>query len=476
MQPHCAMGGRTVISPLTMDPAGADKRYLWHPFTQMREWCAAGHEPIVIVSGDGAVLRDDRGREYLDGNASIWTNIHGHRHPRIDAAIRTQLDRIAHCSALGLTNDVAPRLAEKLIGVFGGEAGHRVFFSGDGSSAMEAALKMAFQARAHRGEAQRTRFLSLGGAYHGDTVGAMSLGHSGAFHQPFAPLMFETTEVMPPACYRCPFNRARPTRGQDARETRACGWECANQLREAIDAGAGTTAAFALEPRVQGAAGMLMHPHGYIAKAAALCRDRGIWLIADEILTGFGRTGAMFACAHEGVRPDLVALGKGLSGGYLPLAATLASGEIFDAFLGKYAEFRTFFHGHSYTANPLACAAALANIETFETDQTLERLPGLADILATAAAKFWEHPSVGDVRQEGMILAIELVEDFDSRRPFPAEARLGHRVCEAAKGHGLLTRPILNTLVLMPPLCASPEQIRAMGDSLWRGLCEVLPP
>lgn len=458
-----------------MDPSEADKRFLWHPFTQMREWCAPDHEPIVIVSGDGAVLRDDRGREYLDGNASIWTNIHGHRHPRINAAIRAQLDRIAHCSALGLTNDIAPRLAARLIGLFGTEAGHRVFFASDGSSAIEAALKMAFQARAYRGEPLRTGFISLGGAYHGDTVGAMSLGHSGAFHRPFAPLMFETTEVMSPACYRCPFNRAHPQRGADARDTRECDWECVGNLRGALDKSGETTVAFVMEPRVQGAAGMLMQPHGYLEKASALCRDRGVWIIADEILTAFGRTGAMFACSHEGVRPDLVALGKGLSGGYLPLAATLASGEIFDAFLGDYAEFKAFFHGHSYTANPLACAAALASLETFEKDKILQRLPASVADLARAAAKFWDHPHVGDVRQEGLILAIELVDDFDSRRPFTAESRLGHRVCEAAKHRGLLTRPILNTLVLMPPLCATPDQLRAMADALWDALCKVLP-
>lgn len=458
-----------------MDPAEADKRFLWHPFTQMREWCAPGHEPDVIVSGDGAVLRDDRGREYLDGNSSIWTSVHGHRHPRIDAAVRAQLDRIAHCSALGLASEPAARLAERLIGLYGGGAGHRVFFSSDGSSAIEAGLKMIFQARVHRGEGRRRRFVSLGGAYHGDTVGAMSVGHSGAFHRAFAPLMFETAEVMPPGCYRCPFNRARPRRGADARETRACDWECAGKLREALDAAGDSACAFVLEPRVQGAAGMLMHPEGYLARAAALCRERGVWLMADEILTAFGRTGAMFACAREGVRPDVTALGKGLSGGYLPLAATLASGEIFDAFLGDYAEFKAFFHGHSFSGNPLACAAALGSLDVFAADRTLERMPALEGALKRAAAVFWEHPHVGDVRQEGMILAVELVEDFETRRPVPAEARLGHRVCEAARRHGLLTRPILNTLVLMPPLCATEEQVGAMAGALLKGLFEVLP-
>jgi len=457
-----------------MDPAEADKRFMWHPFTQMRDWCAPDHDPVVIVSGEGALLRDDRGSEYLDGNASIWTNIHGHRHPHIDSAIRAQLDRIAHCSALGLTNDVAPILAQRLVEIFGG-AGYRVFFSGDGSSAIEAALKMAFQARVHRGEAQRKKFLSFAGAYHGDTVGAMSLGHSGAFHRAFAPLMFETAEVMAPACYRCPFNRARPRRGADARSTRSCGWECVEKLQATLDHNRDTAVAFVIEPRVQGAAGMLMHPHGYIEKAAALCRERGIWLMADEVLAAFGRTGAMFACALENVRPDLVALGKGLSGGYLPLAATLASGEIFGAFLGEYSEFKAFFHGHSYTANPLACAAGLASLKVFESEGTLANARRLAGHLRASVERFWAHPNVGDIRQEGLILAIELVEDFDSRRPFSANARLGHRICDAAKRYGLLTRPILNTLVLMPPLCATPDQIASMADALWKALCEVLP-
>jgi adenosylmethionine-8-amino-7-oxononanoate transaminase len=456
-----------------MNQAHLDQRHVWHPFTQMRDWNAPGHEPIVLVGGEGAVLRDDRGREYLDGNSSIWTNLHGHRRPEIDQAIRDQLDRLAHSSFLGLTNDVAPALAAELVEAAGLPA-HRVFFSDDGSTAVEAALKMVFQARMQRDEPQRTLFLSLGSGYHGDTVGAMSAGHSARFHQVYRPLLFETREVLSPACYRCPHNKAEPVRGSDARATRSCRWECVDELEQATrDVRA---SAFVLEPLVQGAAGMTMHPAGYLEKAAALCRERGIWLVLDEVMTGFGRTGTMFAFQRETeVRPDLVALAKGLTGGYLPVAATLAGPEIFDAFLGDFSELKTFFHGHSYTGNALGCAAARANLRIFREDNTLEKNIALRDRLATGTRRFWEHPHVGDVRQEGLICAIELVRRFETREPFPFAERIGHRVCEAARRHGLLTRPVGDVLVLMPPYCATTEQLDRMIEALWLGLCEVLP-
>ena len=458
----------------TTDAAKLDRAHVWHPFTQMRDWNAPGHEPIVLVEGDGAVLRDDRGREYLDGNSSIWTNLHGHRHPRIDAAIRAQLDRLAHSSFLGLTNDVAPPLAAELVEA-AGLPEHKAFFSDDGSTAMEAALKMVFQARAQRGETERTQFVSLGQAYHGDTVGAMSAGHSALFHRVYRPLLFETREVLSPACYRCPYNRAKPERGRDARATRVCDWECVRvELDRALDER--STSAFVLEPRVQGAAGMSMHPPGYLEQAAALCRERGIWLVLDEVLTGFGRTGTMFAFQHDdGVRPDLVALAKGLTAGYLPVAATLAAPEIFDAFLGDFSELKTFFHGHSYTGNALGCAAARANLRVFREEKTLEKNASLRDVLAAEISRFWEHPNVGDVRQEGLIGAVELVADIATRAAFPFTERVGHRVCEAARRHGLLTRPVGDVLVLMPPYCTTPTQLRRMVEALWLALVEVLP-
>ncbi|MEJ0000717.1 MAG: adenosylmethionine--8-amino-7-oxononanoate transaminase [Verrucomicrobiota bacterium] len=455
-------------------PAELDRAHVWHPFTQMRDWNDPAHAPVVIVEGHGAVLRAEDGREYLDGNASIWTNLHGHRRPEIDAAIRAQLDRIAHSSFLGLTNDVAPPLARELL-----EAAalpeHKVFLSDDGSTAMEAALKMVHQARVQRGETARTTFLSLGSAYHGDTIGAMSAGHSPVFHAAYKPLLFETREVMSPACYRCPFNRARPQRGADARLSRQCEWECLGKLNEALDGLGGAASALVMEPLVQGAAGMKMHPAGYLRQAAAACRERGVWLVLDEVMTGFGRTGPMFAFQKEEIEPDAVALAKGLTGGYLPLAATLAAREIFDAFLGDYAELKTFFHGHSYTGNALGCAAARASLKIFADEATLEGNAVLAKKLARLLERLWEHPHVGDVRQEGLIAGIELVRDFSTREPFDFAQRIGHRVCEAAHAHGLLTRPIGDVLVLMPPYCTTDAQLEQMVEALWRGLNEVLP-
>jgi adenosylmethionine-8-amino-7-oxononanoate transaminase len=456
-----------------MTSADLDRAHVWHPFTQMRDWNAPGHEPIVIVEGRGAVLKAEDGREYLDGNSSIWTNLHGHRHPAIDQAIRDQLDRIAHSSFLGLTNDVAARLARELVEVTGLE-GHKVFFSDDGSTAMEAALKMVHQARIQRGETKRTTFISLASGYHGDTLGAMSAGHSPLFHQVYRPLLFETREVMSPACYRCPHNRAEPVRGTEARASRQCQWECADELTVSLDELGESASAFVLEPSVQGAAGMTMHPHGYLKKTAEACHERGVWLVLDEVMTGFGRTGPMFAYQSEGVRPDVVALAKGLTGGYLPVAATLASPEIFEAFLGDYAELKTFFHGHSYTGNALGCAAALANLKIFETEKTLEKNVALQQSLAKATARFWDHPNVGDVRQEGLICAIEIVRDFKTREPFPFADRIGHRICEVARQHGLLTRPIGDVLVLLPPYCVNEIQLETMADALWVALNKVL--
>jgi adenosylmethionine-8-amino-7-oxononanoate transaminase len=457
-----------------MTSGDLDRSHVWHPFTQMRDWNAPSHAPLVIVEGRGALLTAEDGREYLDGNSSMWTNLHGHRRPEIDQAIRDQLDRIAHSSFLGLTNDVAARLAGELVRVTG-LADAKVFFSDDGSTAMEAALKMVYQARVQRGETERTVFVSLARGYHGDTVGAMSAGHSPIFHAAYKPLLFETREAMSPACYRCPYNHAEPVRGMEARASRKCNWECVDELTDALDGLGNRASALVMEPLVQGAAGMTMHPLGYLEKAAAACRARGVWLVLDEVMTGFGRTGTMFAFEREKVVPDLVALAKGLSGGYLPVAATLASAEIFDAFLGDYGELKTFFHGHSYTGNALGCAAALANLKIFETEKTIEKNKALEQALTAKTAKFWDHPHVGDVRQEGLICAIEIVHDFQTRQPFPFTARTGHYICEAARAHGLLTRPVGDVLILMPPYCTTETQLKQMVEALWLGLNEVLP-
>ena len=392
--------------------ARLDRRYLWHPFTQMREWVR--REPIVIVEGRGAVLRDARGREYLDANSSIWTNLHGHAHPLINAAIRSQLKRIAHSSALGLANEPASVLAAQLLkaanpgicdvrsamDAAGGAKSpksrqspivnrklSRVFFSDDGSTALEAALKMAYEFARRSGRSRNPKFLSLTGAYHGDTIGAVSLGHIDLFHKRFSRLLFRSDEVMAPYCYRCPFNRARPER-EDAREYRKCSWECVGKLERKLASRkkrGEPYSAFVVEPLMQGAAGMIPQPSGWLSQAAALARSYGALLIADEVMTGFGRTGdstfqisnlqspILFACHQEGVQPDLLCVAKGMTGGYLPMAATLASREIFDAFLGEYEEFKTFFHGHSYTANQLGAAASLASLKLLQSENVAPR-------------------------------------------------------------------------------------------------------
>ena len=458
-----------------MDSVELDRRYLWHPFTQMHEWSAVDGEPVVIVEGEGVILRDQHGREYLDGNSSIWTNLHGHRRAEIDRAIVDQLGRIAHSSFLGLTNEVAPRLARELVKSLNVGEGYKVFLSDDGSTAIEAGLKMIFQARMQRGETHRRAFVSLAQGYHGDTIGAMSAGHSALFHRTYRPLLFETREAMAPICYRCPFNRAPPERGVEARQSRCCEWECVGELEKALDDGE-PAAALVMEPRVQGAGGMAMQPEGYLRQAASLCANKGVWLMLDEVLTGFGRTGAMYAFQKEEIVPDVIALAKGMSGGYLPIAATVASAEIFEAFLGDFSDLKTFFHGHSYSGNALGCAAALANLEIFNREQTVRQNEEKGDWLARLSARFWQHPNVGDVRREGMILAVEIVRDFETRGAFAYTERVGHRICEAAKKCGLLTRPIADVVVLMPPYCVTEAQLGRMVDALWEALCEVLGP
>jgi adenosylmethionine-8-amino-7-oxononanoate aminotransferase len=445
-------------------PAALDKKYLWHP--------APGYEPVVMVSGEKSWLIDERGNRYLDGNSSIWTNIHGHRDPTISAAIRAQLDRIAHSSFLGLTNDLAPVLGRRLVELAGGDRLARCFFSDDGATAIEAALKITYQYFAQNGQPQRQKFISLSAGYHGDTVGAMSVGHSRLFHHCYKNMLFESDEVMSPYCYRCPFNRAKPQRA-DARTYAECGRECVAAVEQKFVADGDRVAAWVVEPRVQGAAGFIMHPDGWLAETCAIAQRHGALVILDEVMTGFGRTGATFAWQKEQVSPDLVALAKALTGGYLPLAATLLTEKIFDGFRGDPS--RTFFHGHSYTGNQLGCAAALATLDILQSDDCAHRQRQLAEAFAAAHERFWALPAVGDVRQEGCILAVELVKDFATREPFDPVLRVGARVCEAAQQHGLLTRPSgRDVLLLMPPYTTTPDEVNLMVSALCKGIAEVM--
>jgi adenosylmethionine-8-amino-7-oxononanoate aminotransferase len=443
-----------------------DQRYIWHPFTQMRDWLAT--DPIVIESGKGAVLRDSKGHEYIDANSSIWTNLHGHRHRAINKAIENQLGKIAHSSALGLANEPASLLAQKLC-----ESTRfpKVFFSDDGSTAMEVALKLAYEFARRAKGIKKPRFLSLHGAYHGDTVGAVSLGHIDLFHKAYAGLLFQTDRVMAPYCYRCPFNRAKPERA-DARAYRKCKWECVGQVEKAF--AKRKYSAFVVEPLMQGAAGMIPQPRGWLRDVAQIARSHGAQLIADEVMTGFKRAGGHLLASHEeAVQPDFAALAKGMTGGYLPMAATLTTQEVFDAFLGDYAEFKTFFHGHSFTGNQLGSAAALASLKLLENDKPRIALEAA---MAEESKGLWESEFVGDVRQVGVAMGVELVRNWRTREPFKLVERAGIRVCEAMARRGVLTRPIGNVIVVMPPYCTTRGQVRRIFWALRESIREALTP
>ena len=448
--------------------AKLDQRYIWHPFTQMRDW--AKHEPIVLERGKGAVLEDVRGKKYLDGNASIWTNLHGHDHPQINRAIQKQLRKVAHTSALGLASEPASLLAEKLV-----KAARRplnkVFFSDNGSTAIEVALKMSHEFARRTGRSRSPRFLSLGGAYHGDTAGAASLGHINFFRRGYRGLLFKSDEVMSPICYRCPFNRAEPDRN-DARLGRKCKWECVGKVEEKV--GRKKYAAMVVEPRVQGAAGMIMHPEGWLRRVTGAVRASGAQLIADEVMTGFGRTGAIFAAQKEKVVPDFLCLAKGLTGGYLPMAATLTTQNVFDAFLGEHEEYKTFFHGHSYTGNQLGAAAALASWKLLCDLKNRNRRKALEKVFSRELGTLWSLAAVGDIRQEGLVVGVELVDEWRTRKAFPLKAQVGARVCEQMASRGVLTRSIGNVLPLLPPYCTTDAQVKRMVRVLRESIEVVL--
>jgi adenosylmethionine-8-amino-7-oxononanoate aminotransferase len=414
-------------SPATSSLVAADRAHLWHPFTQQRGWCDE-EPPLVIDRAEGTNLYDSDGNVYIDGVASLWCNVHGHRHPVIDDAVRSQLGRVAHSTMLGLTHQPAIELAEKLLAV-SPPGLSRVFYSDSGSTAVEVALKMAFQWWFQRGEAQRTDFITLENAYHGDTLGAVSVGGIDLFHSRYRPLLFDSWRA----------------RAGDAAH-----------LAALLDAHSERIAAVVVEPLVQGAAGMLIQPDGYLARVRELCDAHGALLICDEVATGFGRTGTMFACEHERVAPDLLCVGKGLTGGYLPLAATLTTEAVYEGFLGRFEDFRTFFHGHTYTGNPLACAAGVATLEVFERERTLERLQPKIELLARLLEQRVAYlPGVAEVRQRGFMVGIELNE-------FGAHERMGHRVSLAARERGAIIRPLGDVVVLMPALAISEADLRRL--------------
>jgi adenosylmethionine-8-amino-7-oxononanoate aminotransferase len=425
--------------------------HVWHPFTQMRDW--ADDDPLFIESGQGVKVRDIDGREYYDANSSLWLTIHGHRRKEIDDAIRAQLDRIAHSTMLGLTHELAGELAERLIRIAPGGLS-RVFYSDSGSSAVEIAIKMAYQFWRHRGQRRKT-FVALADGYHGDTVGSVSVGGIGLFHGIFRDLLF-----------RCEF---APSPAHCATLDQALAG-----VDERLRTNAGDVAAVIVEPLIQAAGGMLVAPKGFLAGVRALCDRHGVLLIVDEVATGFGRTGRMFACEHEDASPDLMTVAKGLTGGYLPLAATLTTEEVYEAFLGDYREEKTFFHGHSYTGNPLACAAALASLRIFEQDDVIAGLAPKIEITAARLERMADQDRVGSVRQVGMMAGIEVVRSREPRREYAWEERAGMRVCRRARQMGLLTRPLGNVIVFMPMLVSTIAELGEMLDIIEEAIVQEL--
>jgi adenosylmethionine-8-amino-7-oxononanoate aminotransferase len=438
-----------------------DRRHVWHPFTQMKTWMR--EEPLVIERGEGNYLLDVNGNRYLDGVSSLWCNVHGHRKRELDEALVAQAGRIAHSTMLGLATVSATELAEALIEI-APRGLSRVFYSDSGAEAVEVALRIAAQYWQLKGETRKRRFFTLSGSYHGDTLGSVSLGYSEQFHRHLRPLLFSVTKTEPPHVFRFYHGMSREAALEHALS------EAQKLIREA----SGELAALVIEPIMQGAAGMWDHPAQYLHEIARLARDAGALVIADEVATGFGRTGRMFASEHAGLCPDLMCLGKGITGGYLPLAATLASEEIFEAFLGEPDEFRAFYYGHTYTGNPLAAAVACANLEIFRKEAVIDRLaPRIAQMTRALNEGFAPLPHVADVRQAGMMVGIELMREPTRREPYRLAEQTGVRVIKAARRRGVVIRPLGDVIVLMPPLSISESELDTLLEATKESIREV---
>ncbi|MBI5468216.1 MAG: adenosylmethionine--8-amino-7-oxononanoate transaminase [Deltaproteobacteria bacterium] len=436
------------MTPKTKKLISLDKKYLWHPFTQMKEWEES--TPLVIERGKGNYLIDTDGRRYLDGVSSLWVTVHGHRKKEIDSAIKKQLNKIAHTTLLGLGSTPSIELAERLVAV-APRGLDKVFYSDNGSTAVEIALKMAFQYWEQTNKKNRKRkFAAFTGAYHGDTFGSMSVGEIDIFVKKYRPLLFDTFRAPYPYCYRCPVGK----------EKKDCKTACLEVFENILKDRHEEIAGCVIEPLFEGAAGMIASPPGFLKAVRRLTRKYDVLLIADEVATGFGRTGSMFACDSEGVVPDFLCLAKGLTGGYMPLAATLTTEKVYRAFLGSYDEYKSFFHGHTYTGNPLGCAAAIANLEIFRKENVLERLKGKVALFKTLLEKFESLDHAGEVRHTGLVAGVELVADKNTKEPYPPAQRLGHRVCMEARKYGLIIRPLGDTVVIMPPLSIKETELK----------------
>ena len=448
-----------LMSKKNMELQKKDKRYTWHPFTQMMDWET---EDITIVEkGEGMYLEDVNGSRYIDGVSSLWTNVHGHRKRELDDALRDQIGKIAHSTFLGLSNVPAIELSERLISV-SPRTLKRVFYCDSGSEAVEVALKVAYQyqCQKERPEPQRTSFLHLTQSYHGDTLGSVSVGGIDVFHNMYQPLLFETVSAPAPYCYRCPFGKDKKT----------CVDECFHEIASVVHDHHEHLAGIVIEPLMQGAAGMIDQPAGFVKHIRQLADSYGLLLICDEVATGFGKTGTLFACEREQVCPDILALGKGITGGYLPLSATLFTEEIFDAFLGEMKEGKTFYHGHTYTANQLACRAALASLDLFDSDDILAKVNENSRYLAERLRDFYELAHVGDIRQAGIMTGIELVADPRTKEPYTPEKRMGYRVVLEARRRGVIIRPLGDVIVLMPALAMPRDILETLVDETYEAI------
>jgi adenosylmethionine---8-amino-7-oxononanoate aminotransferase len=439
---------RFAASQLELD----DKQYLWHPFTQQKSWEA--EEQIIIEQAQGCYLIDTAGHRYLDGVSSLWANIHGHQHPTINAAIKNQLDKVAHTTMLGLTHPNAIELGKRLVQLAPGKLS-RVFYSDTGAAAMEIALKIAYQywSQAQVPQPQRRFFLSLCNSYHGDTVGAMSIGGIDVYRHAYTSLFFSTIQVPNYTC-TCGMQPACHTSGMP----------CLDEIERVVSEHAHELVALVVEPLFQGASGIHVYPRGYTRSMWKIAKKYGLLFIVDEVATGFGRTGMMFACEQEGIEPDIMGLAKGITGGYLPLAATLTTEEIYEAFLGESTEGRTFYHGHTYTGNPVACAAALASLDVFEQEHILERLQPRIKQLTEGLERLRSLSLVADIRQCGFVAGIELAPNKDLQTPFPVEKKVGIRVIKEARKRGVMLRPLSDVLVIMPPLVISEQELAVILD------------
>ena len=435
-----------------------DREHVWHAFTQMQDY-----EPLIVTHASGCVLTDIEGRELIDGVSSVWCNVHGHQHPVIDSAIREQLNKVAHVTSLGMSNPTTIELARRLAEITPDGLEH-TFFSGDGASSVEVALKMAFQYWHQREDPrpQKNTYIALGSAYHGDTLGSVSVGGVARFHEMFEPLLFNVIRVENPNTYRLP-------EGVSATDATAY---YLDKLESTLATHHQQVAAMVIEPLVQGAAGLIMQPEGYLRGVRELTRKYDVLLIADEVAVGFGRTGKMFACEHESVSPDIMCLAKGLTGGYLAMSATIATTEIWNTFLGS--GLKTFYHGHTYAGNPLAAAAALATLDIFDDEATLENVATRSQELREALeTRIASHPLVGNIRQRGLIAAIELVADKATKDPLNSTLGTGYKVCQAALDKGVWLRPLRDTLVIMPPLSINQQQLQQIVDAVDYGLNQL---